>query len=68
MTAANRFPMPFVMSVERAARIIRSGLAENRACIAFPWIMHAAVRLMGLMPEAWFHRMAARMPAKAPLQ
>src|SRR3546814_8256106 len=37
MTAVNRFPMPFLMDAEQAARVIRRGLERNRARIAFPW-------------------------------
>ena len=36
MTAANDFPMPLLMDADRAARIIRRGLARNRPRIAFP--------------------------------
>lgn len=37
MTDANHFRMPFLMSAEKAAAIIRRGLAANRARIAFPF-------------------------------
>jgi short-subunit dehydrogenase len=37
MTDANDFPMPFLMPADRAAEIIRRGLAANRARIAFPF-------------------------------
>ena len=37
MTDANDFPMPVLMPAEKAAEIIRSGLAANRARIAFPF-------------------------------
>lgn len=37
MTDVNDFPMPFLMSPERAASIIRRGVAGNKARIAFPW-------------------------------
>jgi len=37
MTDANEFPMPFLMPAEKAAAIIRRGLAANRARIAFPF-------------------------------
>jgi len=37
MTDVNRFPMPFLMSAEKAAAIIQRGLAADRARIAFPF-------------------------------
>lgn len=64
MTAVNRFPMPFLMSVERAARIIRRGLERNRARIAFPWPTYAAVWLVALMPPGLTDRLLARLPKK----
>src|SRR3546814_7574828 len=39
MTARNKFPMPFLMATEKAARILRDGLAKNTGRIAFPWQM-----------------------------
>jgi NADP-dependent 3-hydroxy acid dehydrogenase YdfG len=37
LTAKNRQPMPFLMTAERAARIIADGLEKRRADITFPW-------------------------------
>lgn len=51
MTAKNAFPMPFLMTPERAARIIRRGLARDRPRIVFPWQMLVIMRLLGLLPE-----------------
>ena len=67
MTDANDFPMPFLMSVERAAGLIARGLAMNKARIAFPWPMVAAVRLLGLLPPDMLIRLMARLPAKSEL-
>jgi short-subunit dehydrogenase len=50
MTARNRFPMPFLMSAEKAARIIRRGLEANKARIAFPFGIKAAVWVGMLLP------------------
>lgn len=64
MTAANDFPMPFLMSAERAARIIRRGLRRNRARIAFPWPTYAAAWLVGLLPPGLTDPLLARLPRK----
>jgi len=53
ITDANQFPMPFIMPGDRAARIIRQGLARNKARIVFPWPMHFMVWLLSLLPPAW---------------
>ena len=64
MTATNPYPMPFIMSAERAAGIIRRGLARNRARIAFPWPMAVAAWLLGALPPAWTDPLLARAPRK----
>ena len=67
MTDANDFAMPFLMSVERAAGLIAAGLAANKARIAFPWPMVAAVRLLALLPPDMLAWLMARLPAKSEL-
>ena len=64
MTDVNPFPMPLLMSPEQAARIIRDGLAVNRARIAFPLRMYAVVRLLAAVPQPVMDFIAARMPRK----
>jgi NAD(P)-dependent dehydrogenase (short-subunit alcohol dehydrogenase family) len=51
MTDANNFRMPFLMDVARASQIIRTGLARNKARIAFPAIMYAIVWLIAALPQ-----------------
>lgn len=64
MTAVNKFPMPFIMSAEKAARIIQLGLAQNRARIAFPFPLYAAVKLLAGLPPALTDSFMARLPKK----
>jgi short-subunit dehydrogenase len=64
MTAVNRFPMPFLMPADRAARIIQKGLARNQARIAFPWPLYSAVWLLNTMPPQWTDHLLARLPKK----
>ncbi|GAB4193564.1 MAG: SDR family NAD(P)-dependent oxidoreductase [Thalassobaculales bacterium] len=64
MTAANDFPMPFLMDAGRAAAIIAAGIEANRARVAFPWPMAAAVWLLQALPPAWTDRLLARLPRK----
>jgi short-subunit dehydrogenase len=52
ITRANDFPMPFLMSATRASTIIRHGLARDRARIAFPLPMKAAVWLATALPAS----------------
>ena len=65
MTAKNKFPMPFLMTAERAAGIVKRGLAANRGRIAFPWPMVALVWLISALPDRWAEAIATRLPHKA---
>jgi short-subunit dehydrogenase len=65
MTAGNAFPMPFLMDAERAARIVRDGLAANRARIAFPLPMRLATWLLAALPPGLTDRAVGRLPATA---
>ena len=60
MTDKNKFPMPFMVPVERAARIIAAGLLKRRREINFPWQMVLAVKLLRLLPGWLFDRMMSR--------
>lgn len=64
ITAANHFPMPFLMDTEPAARIIQRGLAANKARISFPWPMAAAVWLFALLPPALTDPLLSCAPRK----
>ena len=53
ITAQAPFRMPFLMPPERASKIIREGLARNKARIAFPIPTKAAVWFGALLPGNW---------------
>ena len=57
--------MPFLMEADRAARIIRRGLARDRGRIAFPWQMYAAAWLIQALPPWTTDRFMRGLPAKA---
>lgn len=64
MTATNPFPMPLLMSPERAAVLIERGLARGKPRIAFPLGTYWSVRLLAALPRGLFESLAARAPAK----
>jgi short-subunit dehydrogenase len=64
ITDRNDFPMPLLMSADRAARIIRRGLRRNKARIAFPYSMYVASRLLAALPSALGDRLLKRSPWK----
>ena len=41
---------PFLMSTDKAAKIIKSGLEKNKARIAFPFLLHLGTRLLTVLP------------------
>ena len=57
MTANAPFPMPFLMTAQRASAIIRRGLARNHARIAFPVGTKAAVWFGQVLPGRWTARL-----------
>jgi NAD(P)-dependent dehydrogenase (short-subunit alcohol dehydrogenase family) len=50
MTAANDFPMPFLMTTEKAADAIVRGLAKRKFEVAFPWQMVAILKIARVLP------------------
>jgi len=64
LTNVNRFRMPLLMDAERAARLIRRGLARNRSRIAFPLRLYALAWLLGALPPSWTDRALRRLPEK----
>jgi short-subunit dehydrogenase len=50
MTASLKGPKPALLSSERAALLIRGGLARNQACIAFPRSLAWGLRWLSVMP------------------
>ncbi|CCH85562.1 Short-chain dehydrogenase/reductase [Modestobacter italicus] len=54
MTDRNRFPMPFLIEPEAAARTIADGIARDKAEIVFPLPMAVSMKLARLVPvRAW---------------
>jgi short-subunit dehydrogenase len=54
-------PKPLMMSPERAARIIRRGLAKGRRQIAFPLQLYLAMQVMRALPAALVDRLLRRV-------
>ncbi|AWN73936.1 SDR family NAD(P)-dependent oxidoreductase [Legionella anisa] len=42
---------PFLMSSEKAAKMIQKGLLKNKASIVFPWPLHMLIKLAHLLPS-----------------
>ncbi len=64
MTADNKFPMPMLMTAERAAIIVRRGLERNRGLIAFPLLMHWIAWMIGSAPGRIVDPLLRMLPSK----
>ncbi len=64
MTARNPFPMPWLMTPERAARRTLEGLAARRLRIVYPRRLYALSRIIGALPPGWRNRLLGAAPAK----
>lgn len=69
MTDKNPFPMPFLMSAEKAAKIIDHRLAGgNPPMIVFPWATALVSRALGLLPPSLMGWVLSKAPEKKALQ
>jgi short-subunit dehydrogenase len=65
MTDANDFPMPFLMSADRAAKLIQRRLRRNPARIAFPWPTATIAWLLGSLSPRLTDPLLAILPKKS---
>jgi short-subunit dehydrogenase len=64
MTDVNNFPMPFLMTPEKASQKIIKGLQKNKSRIAFPFGLYFVVWLATLLPPCLTDRIFAKLPKK----
>ena len=64
MTEKNPYPMPFRMSAAAAAAKIASLIARGKPFSVIPWQMALVARVMHLLPDWLYDRLAARAPRK----
>ncbi len=54
LTAKNKTPMPFLMPVDKAARLIQRAIARGASTYVFPWQMRLLVPLLVRVPDRFF--------------
>ncbi len=59
MTDKNEFKMPFLMSAEKAAKIIAKGIEKNKSVIQFPFLTVMGTRVIKNLPN-WIYDRAMR--------
>lgn len=60
MTARNPYRMPFILPADEAARRFARAIDAGRSHAVIPWQMALVARIMALLPNALFDRLAAR--------
>ena len=61
LTQKNRFSMPFLMTVERAATVMADGILARRRQVNLPWRMVAMMTLIRWLPDALYDRLMGKM-------
>jgi short-subunit dehydrogenase len=67
MTDVNNFPMPFIISAEKAARIIAAKLAAGRGRISFPLMLYLPLWWLSCLSPIITDPIFSRLPAKPAL-
>jgi len=68
LTARNPYPMPFLMPAADFADAAFGAIARGQSWRVIPWPMAVVVKLLRLLPNAWFDRLLAgrgRKPRRA---
>ncbi len=60
MTNKNEFKMPYLMDVEKAAKIILRGIKKEKRIIQFPWQTVLGAKILKILPDALFDMIAAK--------
>jgi short-subunit dehydrogenase len=64
MTEKNNFKMPFLMSAERAAKIIVDGIERGKRVVEFPLPMSMLTRFARHVPDAIYDSVTSRSPVR----
>ncbi|HTH94205.1 MAG TPA: SDR family oxidoreductase [Rhodocyclaceae bacterium] len=64
MTQKNDYPMPFMLPADEAARRFIRAIESARSYVVIPWQMGVVAKLMRMLPNAIYDRLAARAGRK----
>jgi short-subunit dehydrogenase len=64
MTQKNPYPMPFLLSVDKAARLAERAIDRGRRFYVFPWQMACVGRLLRAVPRPIYDAAFAKAPRK----
>src|SRR5260370_16154356 len=61
MTAKNKYPMPFLMELDDAVRVMARGLERGAATIAYPLPLVGVTKAMAAIPRSLYETLAGRV-------
>ncbi len=61
MTAKNKFPMPFLMELDDAVKVMARGIERGAKTVAFPLPMATVTRALGALPASVYEPLAGRV-------
>ncbi len=61
LTQKNDHSMPFLMSAEKGARLIKEAIRAKRVLFVFPWQMSVAIHLLSYLPR-FIYRFIMKLP------
>ncbi len=64
MTDANNYAMPFMLEADEAARRFALAIEAGKSYTVIPWQMGIVAKLMRLLPNCLFDRLAAKAGRK----
>ena len=64
MTESNPYPMPFLLSADRASRLVEQAIDRGRRFYVFPWQMALVGRVLRGMPRPVYDALFAKAPRK----
>jgi short-subunit dehydrogenase len=64
MTQVNRYRMPFIISADDAAARFARAITARRRLVVIPWQMALVTRVLRILPNWLYDRLAARAPRK----
>ncbi len=68
MTDVNKFPMPFMVEAEQAAKIIARNVQKNKGRIAFPFLPALVSWFVMILPDCLGQAFLAKTPSKSSTQ
>ena len=64
MTARNPYPMPFMLTVEQAAKKMLLAIDARRSLVVMPWQMALVGKIMRILPNRLYDTLAAKSGRK----